>query len=144
MLICAAAFQLGDGFFETLNFRAGYSDYKHTEFEGDEVGTRFFVEGFEARTELVQSDKNGWRGVIGAQYLTREFNAIGAEAFVPINNVDSWAVFTVQEIDLGEFEVEGALRFEIQTSVRQQMASIANSMLSRVPLVSLTLPEMKS
>ena len=100
------------GFFEKLNFRAGYSDYEHTEFEGDEVGTLFFVEGIEARAELVQAERNGWRGVIGTQYLTRKFNAIGAEAFVPKNEVDSWAVFTVQEFDMGDFEIEGALRFE--------------------------------
>ncbi len=103
--------QLG-GFFETLNFRAGYSDYTHTEFEGDEVGTVFDVSGVEARAELVQADRNGWRGVIGTQYLARDFNAIGAEAFVPKNTVESWALFTIQEVDLGDFEVEGAARIE--------------------------------
>ncbi|GAB5487938.1 MAG: TonB-dependent receptor [Parasphingorhabdus sp.] len=117
--------QLG-GFFETLNFRAGYSDYEHTEFEGDEIGTRFFVEGIEARAELVQADHNDWRGVIGTQYLTRQFNAIGAEAFVPKNEVDSIALFTVQEVDLGDFEVEGALRFE-NTNVSSQAVNFDRS-----------------
>ncbi|SIO11473.1 iron complex outermembrane recepter protein [Parasphingorhabdus marina DSM 22363] len=101
-----------DGFFESLNLRAGYSNYEHTEFEGDEIGTLFMVEGIEARAELVQRERNGWRGVIGTQFLTRDFNAIGAEAFVPQNDIESWALFTVQEIDLGDYEVEGALRFE--------------------------------
>ncbi|OYU74811.1 MAG: hypothetical protein CFE32_16570 [Alphaproteobacteria bacterium PA3] len=32
---------LGDGAFERLKLRAGYSDYTHTEFEGGEVGTGF-------------------------------------------------------------------------------------------------------
>lgn len=103
--------QLG-GFFETLNFRAGYSDYTHTEFEGVEIGTVFDVSGIEARAELVQADRNGWRGVIGTQFLARDFNAIGAEAFVPKNTVESWALFTVQEVDLGDWEVEGAARIE--------------------------------
>ncbi|MEP3226990.1 MAG: TonB-dependent receptor [Parasphingorhabdus sp.] len=100
------------GFFESLNFRAGYSDYEHTEFEGDEIGTLFFVEGIEARAELVQADRNGWRGVIGTQYVGRDFNAIGAEAFLPKNTVESWALFSVQEIDFGTVEVEGSFRFE--------------------------------
>ena len=103
--------QLG-GFFETLNFRAGYSDYTHTEFEGAEIGTVFDVSGIEARAELVQADRNGWRGVIGTQILARDFNAIGAEAFVPKNTVESLALFTIQEVDLGNFEVEGAARIE--------------------------------
>ncbi|HEY9091078.1 TonB-dependent receptor [Parasphingorhabdus sp.] len=100
------------GFFEKLNLRAGYSDYEHTEYEGDEVGTVFQVSGVEARAELVQSDRNGWRGVIGTQLLQRDFNAIGAEAFVPKNSVESLAAFTVQEIDLGNFEAEIAARYE--------------------------------
>ncbi|MEH6661800.1 MAG: TonB-dependent receptor [Parasphingorhabdus sp.] len=104
------------GFFEALNFRAGYSDYEHTEFEGDEVGTVFSVSGIEARAELVQADHDGWRGVIGTQVLARDFNAIGAEAFVPKNSIESWALFTVQEVDLGDIELEGALRFD-QTTI---------------------------
>tara|TARA_R110000772_G_scaffold173328_1_gene285286 strand:- start:35 stop:2137 length:2103 start_codon:yes stop_codon:yes gene_type:complete len=106
-----AGINLG-GFFESLNLRAGYSDYEHTEFEGDEIGTVFQVEGIEARAELAQSNRNGWRGVIGTQLLARDFNAIGAEAFVPKNTVESWAVFTVQEVDLGNFEVEAAARYD--------------------------------
>ena len=107
-----AGVNLGDGFFESLNLRAGYSDYEHTEFEGDEVGTVFNVEGIEARAELVQNEHNGWRGVIGTQLLVRDFNAIGAEAFVPKNSVESIALFTIQEIDLGNFEVEVAGRYD--------------------------------
>lgn len=108
------------GFFDELRVRAGYSDYKHVEFEGDEVGTRFFSEGIEARTELVQADQDGWRGVIGGQLLIRDFNAIGAEAFVPKNSTESWALFTVQEVDLGDIEVEGSARYEF-TRVEAQV-----------------------
>jgi iron complex outermembrane receptor protein len=104
------------GFFEALNFRAGYSDYEHTEFEGDEIGTVFSVSGIEARAELVQADHDGWRGVIGTQVLVRDFNAVGEEAFVPKNSLESWALFTVQEVDLGNWEAEGAMRFE-QTGI---------------------------
>ncbi|MEW4468003.1 TonB-dependent receptor [Parasphingorhabdus sp. JC815] len=100
------------GFFETLNLRAGFSDYKHTEFEGDEVGTVFQVEGIEARAELVQAERDGWRGVVGTQLLARDFNAIGAEAFVPKNTVKNRAIFTVQEVDLGNFEIEAAARYD--------------------------------
>ncbi|MGB5723918.1 MAG: TonB-dependent receptor [Parasphingorhabdus sp.] len=110
------------GFFEALNFRAGYSDYEHIEFEGDEIGTVFSVSGIEARAELVQADHDGWRGVIGTQVLVRDFNAVGEEAFVPKNSIESWALFAVQEADLGDWEVEGALRFD-QTNVSANVVS---------------------
>ncbi|MEL7218232.1 MAG: TonB-dependent receptor, partial [Pseudomonadota bacterium] len=100
---------LGDGFFSRLKLRAGYSDYTHTEFEGPEVGTVFDTETFEARAELVQSGG----GVVGAQFTSRDFSAVGEEAFVPPNETTQFAVFTVQEFDLGQnLELEAAGRYE--------------------------------
>lgn len=105
------------GIVDTLRVRAGYSDYEHTEFEGEDVGTVFFNEGFEGRLELVQAKRDGWRGVTGFQGFTRNFNAIGAEAFVPKNVTDQYGFFTLQEVDLGAIGLEGALRYE-HTRVR--------------------------
>ncbi len=103
------------GFLESIRLRLGYSDYEHTEFEGAEVGTLFLVEGLEGRLELVQRDRNGWRGVIGGQVYVRDFNAIGAEAFVPRNDTEQIGVFTLQEFDLGRVEIELAGRYEYTT-----------------------------
>ncbi|WP_298016034.1 TonB-dependent receptor [uncultured Parasphingopyxis sp.] len=102
----------GGGFLESIRVRLGFSDYEHTEFEGDEVGTVFLVEGFEGRVELVQAERNGWNGVIGGQLFVRDFNAIGAEAFVPRNDTQQMGLFTLQEFDLGGFSVEAAARYE--------------------------------
>jgi iron complex outermembrane receptor protein len=103
---------LGDGFFDELTTRWAYSDYEHIEFEGDEVGTTFLVEGVEGRVELIQRDHGGWRGSIGGQYLFRDFSAIGAEAFVPPNRTSNVAVFTLQEIEFDPFEIEFGGRYE--------------------------------
>ncbi|MCP3730496.1 TonB-dependent receptor [Sphingomonas sp. MG17] len=100
------------GFLDKIRMRAGFSDYQHTEFEGDEVGTVFFSQGIEGRLELVQADRNGWRGVTGFQGFTREFSAVGAEAFVPPNVTDQYGIFTLQEVKLGSLGLEGALRYE--------------------------------
>jgi iron complex outermembrane receptor protein len=107
---------LGDGFFEELTTRWGYSDYTHTEFEGDEVGTVFDVEGVEGRVELIQRERGGWRGSIGGQYMHRDFSAVGAEAFVPPNTTDQISVFALQEVDLDPVELEFGGRYE-NTSV---------------------------
>ncbi len=100
---------LGEGFFSRLKLRGGYSDYTHTEFEGTEVGTVFDTETFEARAELVQSGG----GVIGAQFTSRDFQAVGEEAFVAPNETTSIAVFTAQEFELGGVEIEAAGRYEM-------------------------------
>lgn len=103
-----AEIALGDGFFSNLNVRAGYSDYTHTEFEGDEVGTVFDTESFEARAELIQREG----GVIGAQYTARDFSAVGEEAFVPPNFTRQLALFTAQEFNLDGIQIEAAGRYE--------------------------------
>jgi iron complex outermembrane receptor protein len=103
---------LGEGLFDELTTRWSYSDYKHIEFEGDEVGTTFLVEGVEGRVELIQRERGGWRGSIGGQYLFRNFSAVGAEAFVPPNRTSNVAVFTLQEVDFDPFEVEFGGRYE--------------------------------
>jgi iron complex outermembrane recepter protein len=113
---------LGDGFFDELTTRWGYSDYSHIEFEGDEVGTTFLVEGVEGRAELIQRERSGWRGSVGAQYLFRDFSAIGAEAFVPPNKTTNFALFTLQEVDFAPFEVEVGGRYEHTDVVAETLA----------------------
>lgn len=103
---------LGNGWFDQLRIRAGFADYEHIEFEGDEIGTRFLNQGIEARAELVQASRDGWRGATGIQYLYRDFNAIGAEAFVPQNDTEQFAIFTLQEVAIGRWDIEGAVRYE--------------------------------
>lgn len=114
---------LGEGFFEQLKLRVGYSDYTHTEFEGEEVGTTFDSESIEARLELVQQDTGPWRGAIGAQYLHRDFFAEGAEAYVPPNITDQFALFALQEFGTGPFQIEAAGRVEF-TDVESQPLNI--------------------
>jgi iron complex outermembrane recepter protein len=104
--------ELGDGFFERAATRWGWSDYSHTEFEDGEAGTVFDVRGIEGRFELIQSDRGGWRGSTGVQYMHRDFSAVGAEAFVPPNTTEQFALFTLQEVERGPFEVEFGGRYE--------------------------------
>ncbi|MGX7894472.1 TonB-dependent receptor [Tsuneonella sp. HG222] len=106
------AFSFSGGPFEEVRTRWGYSDYKHIEFEGDEIGTTFLVDGVEGRVELVQRDRGGWRGSLGAQYLQRNLEAIGAEAFVPPNSTEQVSLFALQEVETGPVEFEFGGRFE--------------------------------
>lgn len=115
------ALNLG-GHFDSLQFRGGYGDYRHIEFEGDEPGTRFAGNGLEFRTDLVQRDVGGWRGRSGFQVFTRKMTIEGSEAFVPNNQIDRFGVFTLQSVKLGKgFELEGAGRYE-HTAVKAAIA----------------------
>lgn len=104
--------ELASGFLDRIRLRVGAADYKHTEFEGDEVGTVFKSDGAEGRIEFVQRDRNGWRGASGVQYFSRDFEAIGEEAFVAPNETRQLGLFTLQEIQLGQLGLEAAARYE--------------------------------
>jgi iron complex outermembrane receptor protein len=114
---------LGEGAFERLKLRVGYSDYTHTEFEGAEIGTVFDSKSIEARAELVQKESGMLRGATGIQYTHRDFFAEGAEAYVPPNLTDQLAVFTLQEFGTGPIQIEAAARAEF-TNVEAQTIGI--------------------
>lgn len=114
---------LGEGTFERLKLRVGYSDYTHTEFEGAEVGTTFDAESIEARAELVQNANGALRGSTGVQFLHRDFFAVGEEAYVAPNLTDQVALFTLQEFTAGPFQIEAAARGEF-TKVEAQTLGI--------------------
>jgi iron complex outermembrane receptor protein len=116
-------YELAGGFLDRIRLRVGAADYEHTEFEGDEVGTVFNSKGVEGRLEFAQRDRNGWRGASGVQYFHRDFDAVGAEAFLPANETSQWGLFTFQEFDLGAVSVEGAARIE-RTNVRSDVVGI--------------------
>lgn len=108
-----AEVETGSGFIERLRFRAGAADYKHNEVEDTgEIATTFLNESLESRFEVVQADRNGWKGASGVQGFIRDFNVIGEEKFVPKNETNQIGVFTLQTFDFGAFRAEAGARYE--------------------------------
>lgn len=104
---------LDTGVFTDITASASIVEYEHSEFEAPgEVGSRFESEGFEGRVEA-GTEFNDLVGAVGFQFLDKELDASGAEAFLSPTDTQSFAVFTYQT---REFEsgagVEGGLRFE--------------------------------
>lgn len=99
---------------DMIRFRAGHADYQHAEIEDTgEIGTRFLNDSYEARLELVQRARGGWKGALGGQLFIRNFNVIGEEAFVPKNETQQYGLFTLQEFDLGSgVRAEAGARYE--------------------------------
>lgn len=138
-----AEFEMGDGFFEYLKFRYGYADYQHAEVEeSGEIGTTFLNKSMEGRLELVQADRNGWKGALGLQFFTRDLDAVGEEAFVPRNTTSSVGFFTLQEKTFGPVRGEFAFRVEsvgvssATTGVDRSFTPVSVSAGASVPLFS--------
>lgn len=104
-----------DGRFRAVRARFGLTDYEHVELEGSAVGTRFLNDQWEGRLEL-QHAILGLDGAAGIQLMSREFAAIGEEAFVPPNTTDLMGLFFFEEADLGAVRLQLGGRFEYQQS----------------------------
>ena len=116
----------GDAF-EKLNFRFGWAEYQHDEIESTgAIGTTFLNNSFEARAELVQQARDGWKGASGIQYFNRDFNAFGEEAYIPRNSTQQLGLFTLQEFDLGALRAEVGGRYE-HSDVASQVVGISRS-----------------
>ncbi len=114
-----ADFETGGGWLERVRARVGFADYRHAEVEADtgEEATIFRNQGLEGRIELTQAARGAWRAAWGAQLYTRDFEAIGDEAFVPRNLTTQVGLFTLHSFDLGAVRAELGGRWE-HTNIR--------------------------
>lgn len=99
----------------SISFRSGYNDYTHTEFEGPgEPGTVFNNEAWESRLEFNHAAIGPFMGTIGLQYVDRDFEAIGEEAFVPPSEQQSIGLFVFEDTDWRDWHFELGGRIEQQ------------------------------
>lgn len=110
----AGDYRFDNGFLKEARLRFGYAEYEQRELEGEETGTLFLNDGFEGRLELAHNPIGNFSGVAGVQIRSRDFSAIGEEAFVAPNTQTQYGVFLVERGDYGLLSVEGGLRLELQ------------------------------
>ena len=99
---------------DKIRLRAAQASYRHFELDPTgAIGTAFYNKGLEGRFEVVQANRGGWSGASGVQFFSRDFNVQGDEAFLPKNKTEQTGVFTLQQLDLGQFRAEAGIRYEI-------------------------------
>lgn len=98
--------------FERLSFKFVNTDYTHTEFEGEEVGTVFDSDTDDFRVELGHSPWGRWSGAFGFQYTDVDFDAVGEEAYVPKSNSETAGLFWVESAEFGNWQLDLGLRYE--------------------------------
>lgn len=101
---------------EAARFRLGYTDYEHTEFEGDNTGTVFEIEGWEFRGEIAHREFTIFdEGVAGVQFSDTDFSAAGEEAFTPPATTRNQAFFVSEHIHGDALHWDFGARVEYQT-----------------------------
>ena len=106
------------GFFSRAALRGGIAKYEHDEIEDTgEIGSSFSSKGGEGRIELIQSERSGWGGTSGAQYLDRNARIRGEEKFLPDSRQKQAGLFTLQTL------IRGPLRLEVGGRVESSRLS---------------------
>ncbi len=131
-------------FAKALRTRLGYTDYQHTEIANGEMGALFTNKTYEGRIELEHQDIGPFRGVIGFQAQSSDFQGLHyhthnheehedhdghdeeehdehegplVENIVPRSDVQSYGVFAVESLDAGPVTYQFGTRIE-QTDIR--------------------------
>jgi iron complex outermembrane receptor protein len=101
------------GFFKIFEFRGGISKYHHDELEPDgSIGSSFFTNGGEMRADVVQTDRNGWGGTSGVQFLDQKVHLSGDEKYLPDSTNRQLGFFTLQSLVRGPVRFEAGFRIE--------------------------------
>lgn len=104
---------------DRLNIDLSYTDYSHQEIEIadgiSEIGTLFDVQSSEINAELTHKERNGWLGTLGVELNTRDFSAVGEEAFVPASGTDNIGLYIIEETNIGSATLEFGARYDDQT-----------------------------
>lgn len=98
--------------FSTLNFKFVYTDYKHLEIDGSEVGSTFKTSGVDSRLELVHQPIGLFQGSLGGQFFYKELSILGQDAFLQPTTTVAGAAFLFEEVKLGPVTLQGGGRVE--------------------------------
>lgn len=101
------------GFIDALTISATSGDYRHAEieFSGD-VGTVFENAGYEGRVEARLKPYGNFDTLVGVQFGSNDFSALGEEAFVLPVTIEQAGVFGFQRFQASNWKGELGLRFE--------------------------------
>ncbi|MBA3320708.1 MAG: TonB-dependent receptor [Pyrinomonadaceae bacterium] len=86
-------------FVDAFRLSLSYSDYQHRELEGDVTGTTFNNQQFIYRGVFDQRKSGRLTGSFGFSGFTRDYEVIGAEALSPPVEQNTFAIFSLQEVD---------------------------------------------
>lgn len=104
--------RLTDSWIQSIEGRLRFVDYEHQEMEGDEIGTDFDRESWEARLTAAYLAGDDSPGAFGLQLASLDSKAVGEESLTPESKTEDSAAFLLQEWHFDSYRVEAGVRAE--------------------------------
>lgn len=100
---------------DKLGVSVAHADYQHQEKEGTRISSDFRNKATTARIELTQAPTERLSGIWGVQYLTADNSALAPSVYkgrqmLGTNSTDNWAIFGLQQYQLGDVTLEASAR----------------------------------
>lgn len=115
-------------FAEKFKMKFGYTDYQHTELDGGKPATQFLNKSYASRLELEQAAIGALTGTLGFQSTNSQFSAIntdGSAPLVPKSAIDTYGLFALESLKLGNVKYELGGRAEWTTISPDNAASLS-------------------
>ena len=120
------------GLVRAVRYKAGYTDYAHTEYESfTNPGTKFSSSGFDSRIEVIHNRIAGLEGALGMQLKRFTFSAVGDEGFLPQTLTESASVFLFEQATLGAVKLSAGARAETVSVGAQEDARFGSELKRR-------------
>jgi iron complex outermembrane receptor protein len=106
-------------FLRSISLNSSISDYKHTEFEGTEVGTVFTNKASDTRLEFNHKPiADGLQGLLGVQFQSSRFESIGEEAYQAPTATDVISTYIIEDYDAikDKLSFNAGLRSDFQST----------------------------
>lgn len=96
----------------SINVRAAYTDYSHSEIEDQRVGTVFSNTTSELRIDLMHKEWRHWKGGVNFHFKRSKIFAEGEEAFTPPATSETVAAAIMEEKHIGNVLLQMGGRVE--------------------------------
>lgn len=100
---------------EQVATKFAWSDYEHTEFEGDEIGTVFRNHGYDGRVSATHVPIGRLEGALGFETQGQRLDVAGEEAYLPPTNTYVNSGFVFEELPLDPVRLQFAARLDAQS-----------------------------
>ena len=83
---------------QSIRWKIGRANYKHTEYDAGAAGTIFNSDAYNGRLEVLHKEFGRVEGSLGYEIRQDRLTAIGAEAFLPPNQTGMNSLFAFEEV----------------------------------------------
>lgn len=103
--LAGALLQPFDGL-QSIKYKVGRADYRHTEYDAGAVGTIFTSQAYNGRLEALHTQVGRIEGAVGYEVRDERLSAQGAEAFLPPGRTTVNSLFVFEEAKWDTFRLQ--------------------------------------